>query len=363
MLQRISLSILASFIAVNTMAQFKPQPKPALGTPQAKPSTTTNVQPVKIMQATQPKVATPPALSFKKINADLEYALVVDKPTSPRPQEGDMIKLHMVSICNGRYLYNTRTTNKNQPAEFSVNKPTFNADVIRAIQFMTPGDSLVCLVNAGEMFKNTKNKMPDFVKPTDKIQYCIKLVSVKTKEQYQKEQQVKNAKSQAEMNKKMQAQMDKQRKEQEKKQAAEDAILIPKEEAELQAYFTKNNVSPKKTLSGLYYTLNEKGSGDLPIKGDTAVMNYSGRLLDGTAFDSNVDTAFHHTTPFEFPLGQGRVIKGWDEGVALLPKGSKATFYIPSRLGYGANAQAKIPANSILIFDVELKDIKPVPVK
>ncbi|MBK8144619.1 MAG: FKBP-type peptidyl-prolyl cis-trans isomerase [Bacteroidetes bacterium] len=96
-------------------------------------------------------------------------------------------------------------------------------------------------------------------------------------------------------------------------------------------------------------------------------MNYRGKLLDGTTFDSNIDSAFNHMTPFEFPLGVNRVIRGWDEGVALLPLGSKATFYIPSRLGYAAQAvpgnpnnPKGIPANSILIFDVELTNIKPL---
>lgn len=365
MFPRISLSLLLGCAALSTLnAQPKtapviklaPSTKPTIPTPivkqQTKPAIT--VAPTQAVAAPAPK-----PLNYKKINNELEYAMIVDKPTSPKPKEGDLVKLHMTSVGNNRVIYSTRLANKNQAVEFSVNKPTFKADIINVILLMTPGDSLVCQVDASAIYKNTKNAMPDFIKNGDKLQYFIKMVSVKTKEQMQKEQQAKFAVQQAALNKKMQAQQAAAKKKQEKEQA----ILIPKEDAKLQEYFAKNGLTPTKTASGLYYVITEKGTGNLPIKGDTAVMNYTGTLLDGTKFDSNVDSAFNHVQPFEFPLGQGRVIKGWDEGVALLPKGSKATFFIPSRLGYGAGAQAKIPANSILLFDVELKDIKPQPIK
>ena len=88
-------------------------------------------------------------------------------------------------------------------------------------------------------------------------------------------------------------------------------------------------------------------------------MNYTGRLLNGTSFDSNVDPQFKHQEPFSFMLGRNRVIRGWDEGLTLLNKGAKATFYIPSNLAYGPNSPSPaIPANSVLIFDIELIDIK-----
>jgi FKBP-type peptidyl-prolyl cis-trans isomerase FkpA len=382
MFQRISISLIATCFSFATMAQFKPQapgtsPKPTIPIPQGKPAVqgkpiAPQAKSMQIAPQGKPPVAVQPQMlqtpqpkpiNFKRINSDLEYALVVDKPTSPKAQEGDVVNLHMVSVCNNRVMYNSRAMNKNKPANFGINKSTFKADVVAAIQMMSPGDSLIAQVDASEMFKNTKNKMPDFIKAGDKIQYYIKMVSIKTKAQLQKEQQASVAKQQKEMNAKLQSQMTKQQKEQKVKQALIDAKLIGVEDAQLQTYFTKNNLTPKKTLTGMYYLITEKGEGDMPLKGDTAVMNYTGKLMDGKAFDSNMDTTFHHVSPFEFPLGQGRVIKGWDEGVALLPKGSKATFYIPSRMGYGVNAQAKIPANSILIFDVELKNIKPVPVK
>ena len=96
-------------------------------------------------------------------------------------------------------------------------------------------------------------------------------------------------------------------------------------------------------------------SGPKPDKGDNVKVHYTGKLLDGTKFDSSVDRG----KPFEFVLGQGRVIKGWDEGIAMMHKGGKATLIIPSHLGYGERGagQGQIPPYATLIFEVELLDI------
>lgn len=92
--------------------------------------------------------------------------------------------------------------------------------------------------------------------------------------------------------------------------------------------------------------------------GDTLSMNYTGRLVDGTVFDSNVDPKFAHVQPFEFQLGAGQVIAGWDEGLVGMKVGEKKTLTIPPEKGYGDRAVSTIPANSTLIFDVELLAIK-----
>jgi len=92
--------------------------------------------------------------------------------------------------------------------------------------------------------------------------------------------------------------------------------------------------------------------------GDVLVMNYTGRLTDGTVFDSNVDPKFNHVEPFKFTLGAGQVIKGWDEGLLGMKIGEKKTLTIPPEKGYGDRAVSTIPANSTLIFDVELVGIE-----
>ena len=109
------------------------------------------------------------------------------------------------------------------------------------------------------------------------------------------------------------------------------------------------------TESGLAYKITKKGSGPKAEAGKTVSVHYTGKLTDGTKFDSSYD----RNQPIDFPLGEGRVIKGWDEGIALLNVGSKATFIIPPDLAYGARgAGGVIPPNATLIFEVELVSIK-----
>lgn len=110
----------------------------------------------------------------------------------------------------------------------------------------------------------------------------------------------------------------------------------------------------KTTASGLKYAIINEGEGELVAKEKQVTVHYSGFLLDGTKFDSSVE----RDEPFTFVAGVGQVIPGWDEGVQLMKKGSKARFIIPSNLAYGDRDLGKIPPNSVLIFDVELLDIK-----
>lgn len=109
------------------------------------------------------------------------------------------------------------------------------------------------------------------------------------------------------------------------------------------------------TDSGLRYNIIEENpSGISPEAGDMVKVHYTGYLLDGTKFDSSYD----RNEPIEFPVGTGRVIPGWDEGIMLLQTGEKAEFIIPSELAYGARQTGPIPANSILKFEVELVDVE-----
>jgi peptidylprolyl isomerase len=110
------------------------------------------------------------------------------------------------------------------------------------------------------------------------------------------------------------------------------------------------------TASGLRYEDVVSGTGPMPKNGQTVIVHYHGRLTDGTVFDSSRERG----TPFDFQLGEGMVIKGWDEGVATMKVGGVRRLVIPPELGYGS-ARApggKIPPNSTLVFDVELLAIK-----
>jgi len=110
-----------------------------------------------------------------------------------------------------------------------------------------------------------------------------------------------------------------------------------------------------KTDSGLRYQFLQKGEGKQAEKGKGVSVHYKGQLVDGTVFDSS----YQRKQPIDFTLGVGQVIPGWDEGIQLLKVGDKARFVIPSHLAYGSQGAGNaIPPNAVLIFDVELMDVK-----
>jgi len=129
------------------------------------------------------------------------------------------------------------------------------------------------------------------------------------------------------------------------------------DDAVIQKYIKEKGMQPQKTNSGLYYVITQPGNGPKAEAGKMVAVNYTGTTLDGKEFDSSKKQG----RPIEFPLGQSAVIRGWDEGIALLNKGSKATLLIPSTMAYGPQDSPDIPANSVLRFDVELVDVKDMP--
>lgn len=107
------------------------------------------------------------------------------------------------------------------------------------------------------------------------------------------------------------------------------------------------------TATGLHYVILEDSVSRGPLSSDVVSVHYTGSFLDGRVFDSSDGRA-----PIKFTLGAGQVISGWDEGIALLSVGEKAYFLIPSRLGYGTRSVGSIPANTPLVFEVELVSIE-----
>lgn len=120
------------------------------------------------------------------------------------------------------------------------------------------------------------------------------------------------------------------------------------------AFLAKNKTKPgvTTTASGLQYEVITQGTGIKPTAQDTFVVHYRGTLLDGTEFDAS----YNRGQPLTMPLNQ--VIRGWTEGLQLMPAGSKYKFYIPYDLAYGSNDQGQIPGGSTLIFEVELLEVK-----
>jgi len=272
---------------------------------------------------------------FKKTAAGLEYNIAKDSPGIQKPAIGDYMEFHIKSYVRfdkgDSMLFDSRAMNNNQPVPYQVLPPAFKGDLAEGLMMLTKGDSAVFRVPLDSLLKSGNQPLPWMKKGAgQKVEFTVKVVTVKTSAQLQQEQQTASA---SQMN-------------------TDEKIISD--------YLAKNGIKATRTSSGLYYKVDKMGTGEMPKSGNTVTMNYTGSTLDGTKFDSNVDPKFNHVQPFDFKLGVGQVIKGWDEGIALMPKGSKGTLYIPSPLAYGAQSPTPlIPANSVLMFDVEVVDVKP----
>ena len=115
-------------------------------------------------------------------------------------------------------------------------------------------------------------------------------------------------------------------------------------------YISDHKLNAKATGSGLYYVIINAGTGTRPVASSNVTVNYKGYLSNGSVFDQSASSGVS--------FGLANVIQGWQEGIPLFKKGGKGVLLIPSALGYGAQAQSSIPANSVLIFDIELLDVK-----
>ncbi len=199
----------------------------------------------------------------------------------------------------------------------------YEGDIFECLSMMHIGDSATFIIGAKKYFEvYNYNQIPEFVDDKTMLWFTLKVKDIYSYEEF--------------IDKIMQDR-------------------AQNESKELETYLLNNNIDNEPLESGLIYIETKAGKGQNPQTGQTCVMHYTGKLLDGTVFDSSVE----RNQPFEFTLGVGQVIKGWDEGVALMKKGGKATLIIPSALGYGANGAGNLIAPySTLVFDVELLDIK-----
>jgi FKBP-type peptidyl-prolyl cis-trans isomerase len=270
--------------------------------------------------------------SFKKLKSGLEYRIVDDKSGEPKGNIGSYISIDVTTVIRDSVIFSTHQ--QGMPYEAMVNEPASAGDIMAVMPFLSKGDSAIAKIVVDSLVMG--GQMPPFAKSGEMIEFRIKVREIQSKEDFEKSMKEKEA-----------------------KQADADNKAIDE-------FVTKGALANvQKTASGLRYIITSPGTGANAVAGQTIKMKYTGRLLDGTAFDSNEDPKFGHVEPFSFTLGRRMVIPGWDEGIALLNKGAKAKLIVPSTLAYGAqsmpgnpNNEKGIPANSSLVFDVEVLDIQ-----
>ena len=275
--------------------------------------------------AAEPKATAPDPV--KTLPSGLQYQIIRHGNGTRKPVLNDRLEFSLTVSMEDSVIFDSHKMNNNKPVPLQVTKPKFKGDPVEGYMMMAEGDSAVFMLPTDTLLKSGGQQMPPWMKEGKRLIYNVAMISIKSDSEAKAEAEMKVA----------------------RQKTIDDSVL--------QDFFTRNNLHPVKTASGLYYIMKEEGVGAVAQKGNILKIFYMGKFLNGNIFDTNQDSTFHHQDALKVELGRGKVIKGWDEGLALMKRGSKATFYIPSHLGYGPKDRGPIPGNSVLVFDVDVRDV------
>ena len=284
---------------------------------------------------------------YKKGGEGMEYKIIADGK-GDAIKNGEYMEFNITSKLSrkgGKDTVLNSSADMGAPQIIVIDSAQLPPAYFKLFLQLRKGDSLATRTLTDSFFKKQPEAMPPFIKKGDYLETNIRVTNIyKTKEEADKAREAGMVLQQAAS----------------KKKAAE---LVAKDDKALNDYFAKNNIKAVKTPAGAYIEVLQAGSGPNADTTNFAKINYTGKTMDGHVFDSNTDPAKGHVEPLmvnltsNFTLGNG-VIPGMSDGLRMLNKGAKARIYIPSGLGYGpAGSGADIPANSNLIFEVEMLQI------
>jgi peptidylprolyl isomerase len=260
-------------------------------------------------------------------NKDGIYIKHIKKGKGAKIENGKHAKVHFkVKVVGDEWFEDTKM--RNEPYTHLVGTGRFSEGFDKALLNMRVGGEALVLIPSNLAFG--PEGVDQVIPPYSPIAFEIEVLKVLSEEEYQQMIQ-----------------------EQEAEQMKMREEAAQKEVAEIENYCRINEISIQPRESGLYFIPVVEGSGKTAKSGDKVKVHYDGYLLDGTKFDSSRERG----ETFEFTLGQGEVIQGWDLGINGMKEGGKAKLIIPSYLGYGPNGSGPIPPNSPLIFDVELIEV------
>ena len=258
---------------------------------------------------------------FKTNENGLKYKFYVQNDDSAKVNLYDIVTVYM----NYRTLDSTLFDGSNNPIPFQV-EPQFEGDLMEGLLMMHSGDSATFIINADVFFVKMMKQpaVPDFVGDDNQVYFDIKIVDIKPEPD-----NIKASRMERESRKEM-------------------------EKTDIEKYIKENNIEVEPNTSGLYYIETVEGTGAQAEAGKKVKVHYTGTFLDGEKFDASYDRG----KPIEFVLGKGQVIKGWDEGIALMKEGGKATFVIPSEIAYGERGRGNIKPYTPLVFELELVEVE-----
>jgi FKBP-type peptidyl-prolyl cis-trans isomerase FkpA len=277
-----------------------------------------------------------PYEGYDQTETGLYYQFYNQNEGGRKPVEGEFASVLLtyrtdsdsILFDSKKYMQNPDGT-----VDFSVMKPSFKGSFEEALVMMAEGDSASFKVSADSIFMKNMGarELPEFIKPGSMLTFEVKLVKIKSKED-----------------------MEKQLKAQQEREMEEYKKLVEErktaEGEEITEYLTKNKITLKPTESGLYYIEQKKGTGARVKVGDQVTVDYALYALDGTKIEASTAT---------FALEPGKMIDGFIEGLAKMNVGGKATLLLPSAIAYGEMGNQAIPPYTPLLFEVEVKEIKP----
>jgi FKBP-type peptidyl-prolyl cis-trans isomerase FkpA len=283
--------------------------------------------------------------NFKQGDNGTLYSIIEHKSNSPLIKVGDIISMNNIIKTEGDSVL-ISTYDAGRVSNFIVSKPQFNGDFMSSLCLLSEGDSAVIKINADTVEKKSgQPKAPGF-----KGKYYVYTVRI------EKVFSQPTTETDYAFEKRMQTYF----KSLNDKYKADESVQIKN-------YIANNKLAVTTTASGLNYIITTKGNGAKPRVGDTAVVNYTGKFVNGKVFETSLEdvakkankfSPWYSYKPAKITVGVNNVIAGWDEGLQLLSKGTKATFIIPSNLGYGEQGkQGLISPFTPLVFDIELIDV------
>ena len=276
---------------------------------------------------------------YTKAESGLHYKFYNHDEAGKTIKEGDNIYIRYVILNqkNDSVIINSKDASRDGSGyvNFGFKVSSFKGSFEDGLKMMAKGDSAEFIVSADSFFlkSNRMNELPKGFKPGEYLKAVFKVKDIIPAAEVEAMQKKQMEERQAKMKE-----------------------LSSKEQPAIDKFIAENKITAKPTASGMYYIETKKGSGPSPKATEMVRVHYTGKLLDGTVFDSSVERG----QPAEFPLNQ--VITGWTEGLQLMKKGGKAKLILPSSLAYGERgAGDKIAPFTPLYFEVELLDIMPAP--
>jgi FKBP-type peptidyl-prolyl cis-trans isomerase FkpA len=287
---------------------------------------------------------------FKKAKDGSEYKIISNK-SGKLAEKGNFLEMNATAKYKDSVLFNSREDGMPQYGMYDT--ASFPSPYKEAFANLHVGDSVILKMSTDSIIAKAQGQAPPFMKKGQFIYQTYTIANIYTKqEQADSARNTYMAGAKAKAAKKQLAEIE--------KQILANKPQIDKDSKIIEEYLAKNNIKATKAKWGTYVAVQTEGTGDKIGSGSVASVNYTGKTFDSSkVFDSNTDPKFKHTEPYDVSMSQISVVPGWIDALSELKKGSQATIYIPSSLGYGKNGnpQGGINPDAILVFDMSIVDV------